>query len=145
MPAKVSPVRLASPTRLLAGGAGLILAALLATAATLSPDERGFGTHEQLGLGPCTFADCCGVRCPSCGMTTAWSWLLHGRPEKALATHAVGTLLGAAAVLGAVWLGVAAIGGQWRWLAPSEAQALWSLAAVVMAGLVEWAVRLTAG
>src|SRR5207302_1856701 len=63
--------------------AGLFMAAaalvtLLATARMLSPDDRGHGTHEQLGLPPCTFYLTFGRPCPACGMTTSWAWLLRG-------------------------------------------------------------------
>lgn len=145
MSAETLPNRLTGWARLLAGGAGLGLAALLAAAAALVPDERGFGTHEQLGLAPCAFAERCGVRCPSCGMTTAWAWLVRGCPQRALATHAVGTLLAVAALPATAWLAVAALGGRWRLLALTEARALWFVGAVVAAGLIEWAVRLEAG
>jgi hypothetical protein len=50
----------------LLGGFGLI--ALLATARWLTPDARGLGTHEQLGLPPCGFYLWYGLPCPSCGM-----------------------------------------------------------------------------
>jgi hypothetical protein len=36
-------------------GLGAFLLAMLAAAAWLQPDPRGFGTHQQLGLPPCTF------------------------------------------------------------------------------------------
>ncbi len=99
---------------------------LLATAGTLTPDPRGHGTHQQLGLPPCTFYVIFQRPCPACGMTTSWAWLLRGEIGHALAANAGGTLL---AVLGAVaagWLLLSAVRGQWFGGKPGE----WTVAAL---------------
>ena len=44
----------------------------------LVPDPRGHGTHQQLGLPPCLIYFLTGRSCPSCGLTTSVSALLHG-------------------------------------------------------------------
>lgn len=44
----------------------------------LVPDPKGYGTHQQLGLPPCTLYYLTGRPCPSCGLTTSVSALLHG-------------------------------------------------------------------
>ena len=44
----------------------------------LEPDPRGFGTHQRLGLPPCTIRTVFGVPCPSCGMTTSFANLAKG-------------------------------------------------------------------
>ncbi len=69
---------------------GLIVLALLIIASTLEPNPEGFGTHQQLGLPPCTSVVLFGWRCPACGMTTSWALLLHGRIVEALATNVAG-------------------------------------------------------
>ncbi len=104
--------------------------ALLVTAATLTPDERGHGTHQQLGLPPCTFYMIFQRPCPACGMTTSWAWLLRGKIERALAANAGGTLLAVLSLLGAAWLLVSAFRGRWLGGWPSE----WTLAGI--AGIV---------
>jgi hypothetical protein len=123
-------------------GAGLLAALLLAS--QLRPDPRGRGTHEQLGLPPCTFVFLFDRPCPACGMTTAWSLVMHGRFADATRTHASGTLLAAAAlVAGLAAAGVAARGRRPAWV-PGEtvvAGAAVGLAALV---LVEWMIRLLA-
>lgn len=59
-------------------GAIIVLAAVtLSIARYLHPAERGFGTHEQLGLPPCTFLLWTGLPCPSCGLTTSFAHAAH--------------------------------------------------------------------
>lgn len=76
----------------------LLVFGLLALLTT--PDARGYGTHEQLGLGTCLFRDWLGGPCPTCGVTTSASHLAHGELRAAWVTQPLGVLLGAAAALG---------------------------------------------
>lgn len=76
---------------------------LLIVAATLTPDPRGMGTHEQLALGggrigPCGFPDYVGIPCPSCGMTTAFAHTVRGELWQAARAQPMGFLLAIAAV-----------------------------------------------
>ncbi len=123
---------------------GLGLLALLGTAAWLKPDPYGLGlgTHEQLGLPPCGFREYFGIRCPSCGMTTSWSYLVRGRVLSALASNTGGTLLGAIAMLAAPWLVISALRGKWFLGIPSEPWVLATLGAFVVVTLVDWVIRL---
>jgi hypothetical protein len=75
----------------LIGLAGSI--AVLVIAFRLEPDPRGAGTHEQLGLPPCAFLADHGVPCISCGMTTAFAAMAHGRIGLALRANPFGALL----------------------------------------------------
>ncbi len=45
----------------------------------LSPSEQGLGTHQQLGLPPCSVRVVFGMRCPACGMTTSWAHFVRGQ------------------------------------------------------------------
>lgn len=56
----------------------------------LTPDARGFGTHQQLGLPPCNFQDATGVPCPGCGLTTSFSNMAHAHLLDAFAAHLMG-------------------------------------------------------
>src|SRR5687768_15883893 len=62
---------LVGPLRWSMGLTGAAMWSLLVVASMLQPDSRGMGTHEQLGMPPCTFLFLTGIRCPSCGMTTS--------------------------------------------------------------------------
>jgi hypothetical protein len=116
----------------------------LLLAGWLRPDPRGWGTHEQLGLPRCLLLALSGMRCPACGMTTAWAHFARGQWFAAVQTHVSGTLLAALAlVIAAGAVIVAASGRRLSWQ-PSE----WTLAAALaaLAGMVvvEWIVRLVA-
>lgn len=93
--------RLANSTRLRRRAIGLVVAAgagsVLALAAALNPDGRGHGTHEQLGLPACGWAIALDAPCPTCGMTTSWSFATAGDPVTAAATQPAGFLLALAA------------------------------------------------
>ena len=65
---------------------------ILAIAAYLTPDPRGFGTHEQLGLPPCISSNFLGVPCPLCGMTTSFALMAHARPADAFTAQPAGAI-----------------------------------------------------
>jgi hypothetical protein len=138
-------VELSRCTRFLAAIAGAGLLAVLLLASQLRPDPRGWGTHEQLGLPPCTFLTVVGKRCPACGMTTAFANVMHGRFAAALAANASGTLLAGVALLASIWaLAVAARGRHLAWQPREETVAMFALA---LTGIVlcEWIFRLLSG
>ncbi len=130
------------PTRLLWAIAGLGSWAVLAFAAWLRPDPRGFGTHQQLGLPPCTFEAMTHVPCPGCGLTTSFACMAHGHPLGAFAAHLMGPLLfllTLAVAVTAPWATRRALPVT-RVLAHPATSAV--LAVTLAAGLVTFALRL---
>jgi hypothetical protein len=79
-------------------GIGLGCAAALVIAILLPPDPRGLGTHEQLGMPPCSFVLTSGLPCPTCGMTTAFSNMVRGHVLQAVHAQPAGAVLCLAAV-----------------------------------------------
>ena len=77
--------------------------ALLVLGLFLTPDPRGWGTHEQLGFRPCLPMSRWNFPCPGCGVTTSIALAAHGRPLAALRTQPFGPVVLAAALAGAVW------------------------------------------
>lgn len=118
-----------------------VLAAMLATAWRLSPDPRGMGTHQQLGLAPCTVVQWFGIRCPSCGMTTSWTHAMHGELIQAARVNAGGTLLALVSMVSVPWLLAAGVAGRWLVTRPRETWLFGTALAVMVVTLVQWAVR----
>ena len=121
---------------------GGILLSLLMTAAILRPSTQGYGTHQQLGLPPCSIRMFFGMRCPACGMTTSWSHTMRGQLPSALASNTAGTLLAILALIGGPWGVSSAVRGRWLWPPPND---LWLAAltvGIVLVTLGDWAVRL---
>jgi hypothetical protein len=143
-PGGSNSAELSRRARFLAAFAGVGLLAALLLASQLQPDPRGWGTHEQLGLPPCTFLSVVGIRCPACGMTTAWANVTHGRPLDALKANASGALLAVVALAAGVWTLSAAARGRWPAWRPTEMTM--ALGAVALTGMVlcEWTLRVLA-
>jgi hypothetical protein len=68
----------------------------------LQPDPHGFGTHRQLGMPPCNFQSFFHIPCPTCGMTTSFSLMAHGRPLDAFLCQPAGALLFLACAVGSL-------------------------------------------
>jgi hypothetical protein len=81
-------------------------AAVLVTAAALSPDPAGHGTHTQLGLPPCGFLLMTGLPCPGCGLTTSFAHMIRLELGGAFAANPLGVLLFSVTALGVVVSGV---------------------------------------
>jgi hypothetical protein len=88
---------------------------VLLLAAWIRPDPSGVGTHTELHLPPCTFYVVFHKPCPSCGMTTAFALLLHGRPLDALRAQPAGVAVFAAGLWAWLYLPLA-----WRRRRPFE-------------------------
>jgi hypothetical protein len=114
---------------------------LLAVAARLEPDANGYGTHQQLGLPPCTFVTLFGGRCPSCGMTTSWCHLIRGQLVAAARANVGGTLLGLLCLMAAPWALLSAWLGRLVGPLPGERLTIGTGLALVMITVVDWAAR----
>ncbi len=84
------------------------LATVFVLAVWLQPDPAGLGTHTQLHLPPCGFYQVFHKPCPSCGMTTAFAWMIHGHPVRAVRAQPAGAAVFVAAVVLALYL-------PWAW------------------------------
>lgn len=134
--------RLSPRLRVTLAVAGLGLLAPLAVAGWLSPSPAGFGTHQQLGLPPCTFVWLFGVRCPSCGMTTSWSHAVRGQWLASLRSNAGGAALAAAAMAIAPWLLASAGLGRWLVRPPSDRTIAVTAVGFIVVTLIDWIYRL---
>lgn len=84
-------------------------------ASSLHPDPRGYGTHQRLGLPPCTFRALFGMPCPGCGMTTSFAHFVRGDVPSAIRANAAGCLLATVCCLAIPWCWWSAFRGElWR-------------------------------
>lgn len=98
-----------------AGGFALLGCLVFAVAAILSPyDTEGrplsYGTHRQLGLPPCAMQALTGISCPSCGMTTSISLVMHGDLVAASEANWAGLIVAGLGLVATVWLATVAAG-----------------------------------
>ncbi len=131
--------------RVVAIGVGATLVALLTTAARLTPSSAGLGTHQQLGLPPCTVVDWFGIRCPSCGMTTSWAHMVRGQMVAALRANAGGAMLAIVAAICGPWLVGSGVRGRWLMKRPAEEVVLAIGLTIIVVTLVQWTLRLSLG
>lgn len=117
------------------------LIGVLGVAAWLHPDPAGHGTHQQLNLPPCTAVYLFGIRCPACGMTTAWSNVMHGRIVPALQANATGAGMCISAIAGSIWLLASACLGRWIFARPASTIAAGLSVLLVICMFTEWALR----
>lgn len=114
---------------------------VLLLARWLEPDPRGFGTHEQLGLPACGFAQLTGLGCPSCGLTTAFAYMARGLLTPALEAHALGPPL-FVLTCASVPLAIVASARAWSISGTLRRLRAPALAAIIaVAALVNWVVR----
>jgi hypothetical protein len=146
MPLRVAPGgRLRAWQRLVLVSVGAGLVGLFATAACLTPSDRGYGTHQGLGLPPCTIVQWYGMRCPSCGMTTAWAHMTRGDVVQAVQANAGGALLALAAAWIGPWMLASGVAGRWLGGPPRESVTIAVGLAVIVVTLIDWSIRLTWG
>ena len=88
--------------------AAIVLAgvlALLAVAVYLDPQRLAKFDHGYPFLSPCGFLVSTGYPCPTCFMTRAFAYMMHGRPDKAFLAQP----FGAALCLLVIYLGYGAV------------------------------------
>jgi hypothetical protein len=128
---------------LLLTGAALLAPLLVAT--QLTPSSRGMGTHQQLGLPACSLVQLVGVRCPACGMTTSWAWMVRGQVLKAVQANSGGAMLAVVTAVFAPWLLGSGARGRWLLGPPRETVALAIAVAVMAVTFIDWIVRIRGG
>lgn len=136
--------RLSYRTRLLWLLCAVGLVALLVVAACLTPNPQGYGTHQQLGLPPCSFQWLSGMRCPGCGMTTSWSHAVRGELSDAVQANAGGLLLALLAASGAVVALAMAASGRRLQLVMNRGVGIAVAVTVFGVTLIDWLIRLGA-
>lgn len=107
-----SGISLGPLSRVLLFVLGLLLLAGFGLAGRLSPDPRGYGTHQQLGLPGCTFQMLTQWPCPSCGGTTAFAHFVRGQWPSAVRANAAAFVLALVCAALIPWSWVSAASGR---------------------------------
>jgi hypothetical protein len=100
-------------------------------------------THLQLGLPPCQFRTMTGIPCPSCGMTTSFAWLMHGRLDYSVRANAVGTLLALFCLMLIPWGLACALRGRTYLVRSLERGLLWTMVVFLSLLFIRWIAVLT--
>lgn len=128
-------------------GIALGLCGVFAIAIWLNPytadgQARTMETHRQLRLPPCTFKQFTGLPCPSCGMTTSFSLLMHGDLVNSLRANAVGTLLASFCLLLIPWSVGSAIQNRPLFIVSMERALMWVVIVFLTLALTRWSIIL---
>lgn len=120
----------------------LLLIVVLGIAVWLPPDPRGFGTHQGLGLPPCTFRATLNIPCPSCGFTTSFSHFVRGEWILSANANPAGFGLAFLCATQIPWAAVSCWKGSlWRISRPDRVFII-VLTIVITAMLLVWGYRL---
>lgn len=125
-------------TMLLATG----IVVVFGIAVWLRPDPRGFGTHQQLGMPPCTFRTMTGFSCPHCGLTTCFSWFVRGQFSNSLKANPAGVILAIASIVVLIWSLVVSIHGKFVVSNEPDRDLLVGFGVWVLLSIVVWVLRM---
>jgi hypothetical protein len=126
----------------LLAGLGVFLLSGFLLAAYLKPSPAGFGTHQSLGLPPCSFIIMFGKPCPSCGMTTSFAHFVRGQLPSSLRANAAGTILAVSCVVLMLWSFCCAWKGRYVWFSDPVTLLAYGLSGLAGITLVHWVWRL---
>jgi len=120
----------------------IFLIAGFSLAISLEPAARGYGTHQRLGLPPCSFYVFFDIPCPSCGMTTSFSNFVRGRFIAAARANIAGLLLAVFCLVQIPWCWVSVYRKRLWMVDHPDTTLMWFL--IVLAGicLLQWLVRI---
>jgi hypothetical protein len=120
---------------------GLLLLGGFALARTLDPDPRGFGTHQRLGLPPCTFRQLSNLPCPGCGMTTSFAHFTRGNLIQSVRSNVGGAMLAAFCAALVPWCLVSAFCGRPAVVASPAKTLSIVLSVIAVVTLTQWLFR----
>jgi len=133
------PEAASNSARVVAGVVAGSCLTVLVIAAWLPPSPSGMGTHARsLGLPPCSFLKTTGLPCPSCGMTTSFSWFAKGNLPASLYVQPMGAvlaLLAAACVWGGAYV---AISGRPAYRLLTLVPTRYTLLPLLFLGILAW-------
>jgi len=137
-----SQLEMSRSERLLVAMVTVAIVVVMALASRLTPDPRGFGTHQQLGLPPCGFLTATGITCPHCGLTTSFCWFVRGEWDQSWHVNPAGSLLAVGCVGLWPFLLVMCLRGNWAGIRAPGMTFLIGSAGWLLLSLMIWILRL---
>ncbi|WP_417385137.1 DUF2752 domain-containing protein [Gimesia sp.] len=128
--------------RLLLIGWSLFLIAGFGVAIQITPDSRGFGTHQKLGFAPCVIKTRFSIPCPSCGMTTSFSHFVRGQIRQSAQANTSGLILAVVCLVMIPWSWISVYYRRYWLVSQPETCLLWLICSLVSITVIEWAFRL---
>lgn len=123
-------------------GWSLFLISGFSLAWSLEPDPRGYGTHQSLGLPPCTMRAFFDIPCPGCGMTTSFSHIVRGNVTQALRANAGGVVLAVVCALQIPWCWWSAARGRLSGVTDPSRSLLVLISVVGAICVLNWVLRM---
>jgi hypothetical protein len=111
----------------------------------LEPNPRGYGTHQSLGLPPCTFRALFNIPCPGCGMTTSFSHFVRGNVRQAALANVGGVVLALVCVAQIPWCWWSAARGRLCGISDPSRSLLIMISVVGVICVLNWALRVFVG
>ena len=129
--------------RFWAGAAAVLCMGVLVLAGYVTPAANGLGTHQQLNLPACGFYERTGYPCPTCGMTTAFAYMVRGRVLQSFIAQPGGALAAICCILAVPIAGYITITGRWidrldRYIYLAGVNWLWVTMSIVAVALLSW-------
>ncbi|VAX38719.1 hypothetical protein MNBD_PLANCTO02-2630 [hydrothermal vent metagenome] len=118
----------------------LFLIAGFALAVSLEPSPLGYGTHQKLGLPPCSFLILFDIPCPSCGMTTSFANFVRGRFIASAQANVAGLLLALFCFLQIPWIGISFFRRRMWLIEKPDIFFLWILIFLTIICLARWGI-----
>ena len=116
----------------------LLLSGGFLLACSVEPDPRLFGTHQRLGLPPCSFRVLFGIPCPSCGMTTSFAFFTRGQFIEAARANVAGLLLAILCAIQIPWCCWSAATGRLWQVSEPVAVLVWLLLVISFSAMLNW-------
>ncbi|HVJ67925.1 MAG TPA: DUF2752 domain-containing protein [Caulifigura sp.] len=123
-------------------GLASLFAGLFFVAASVNPDPRGYGTHEQLGLTPCAFREVLKIPCPTCGGTTSFAHFVRGQWRQSFQVNSAAFAFAFLSALLTPWLALSAASGRLHGVASADWVFIVLVALLALLGLSHWLIRL---
>ena len=123
-------------------GTAMFFTGVFLVASQVSPDPRGYGTHQQLGLPPCTFRLMFGYHCPGCGMTTSFAHFVRGDLASAARANLAGTVLAAISAMMIPWCVLSFFAGRMWFVSDPVMVGLGLTISIGVLAVLLWVVRI---